>query len=131
MEGGGHKGWTLEGVSVQGTAKIGLLTFTVRSRARTARLGQHQRDGQTVRQRDGAGVPRHAQPLASRGTLGIRDRQWRLRTSHPETGSWTCGLPASHLQDKEGQAQAAPHQQLGHYGFEEMSSQSGQEGMGS
>lgn len=68
--GEGHKGWTLEGVSVQGTAKIGLLTFTVRSRARTARLRQQQRDRQTVRQRDGAGVPRHAQPLASRGNSG-------------------------------------------------------------
>lgn len=79
----------------------------------------------------GQGSPDMHNPLPLGETLGIRDRQWRLRTSHPETGSWTCGLPASHLQDKEGQAQAAPHQQLGHYGFEEMSSQSGQEGMGS
>lgn len=67
---GGQKGQTLEGMSVQGTSRICLLTFTVRSQARTARLRQQQRDRQIDRQRDRAGVPRHAQPLASRGNSG-------------------------------------------------------------
>lgn len=65
----GQKRWTLEGVSVQGTSRISLSTFTVRTQARTARLRQQQRDRQTDRG-VGAGVPRHAWPLASRGNSG-------------------------------------------------------------
>lgn len=53
----GQKGWTLEGVSVQGTSRIGLSTFTVRTQARTARLGQQQRDRQIDRQRAGGRGP--------------------------------------------------------------------------
>jgi hypothetical protein len=45
-------------------------------------------------------------------------------------GTGPAGLPASRLQEK-GRPRVAPHQQLGRYGFEEMSSLSGQEGRGS
>lgn len=53
----GQKGWTLEGVSVQGTSRIGLSTFTVRTQARTARLRRQQRDRQRDRQRGGGRGP--------------------------------------------------------------------------
>lgn len=53
----GQKGWTLEGVSVQGTSRIGLSTFIVRTQARTARLRQQQRDRQIDRQRVGGRGP--------------------------------------------------------------------------
>ena len=83
----------------------------------------------------GQGSPRHAWPLTWLGNPGEgRQTQWRLNAPHPETGSW-ARLPPTTPKPPGVEGWAGPGlprtTQLGRYGFEEMNSQSGQEGMGS
>lgn len=63
-----------------------------------------------------------------------RQTQWKLNAPHPETGSWARLLPTS-PKPPGAEGWAGPGlpctTRLGRYGFEEMNSQSGQEGMGS
>lgn len=63
-----------------------------------------------------------------------RQTQWKLNAPHPETGSWARLLPTT-PKPPGAEGWAGPGlpctTRLGRYGFEEMNSQSGQEGMGS
>lgn len=82
----------------------------------------------------GWGPPDMHGPLPGRGALGKkRQTQWRLNAPHPETGSWALLPPTLTPSGVEGQAgPGLPRTtQLGRYGFKEMNSRSGQEGMGS
>lgn len=116
-----------------GTQRIGPLTFTVRMRIRHQVLNKQQTDRQTEGF-GGLGFPRHAWPLDWKGSPreGQTDTM-ETECPHPETGSWARLPPTLTPLGVEGWAGPGPPRttQLGRYGFEEMNSRSGQEGMGS
>lgn len=81
----------------------------------------------------GRGPPDMHGPSPGKGAPGKgRQTQWRLNAPHPETGSWARLPPTLTPPGREGRAgPVLPRTtQLGRYGFEEMNSRSGQEGMG-
>lgn len=110
------------------------MTFTVRTRVRTPSLEQTAENRETDGGLGGLGSPRHARPLAWKGSP--REEQTdtvETECPRPETGAGPTGLPPPPASQwgSMGGPRAARTTQLGRYGFEEMSSWSGQEGMGS